>query len=448
MKKDLLKFSVLMMVAALIATTSCKKKDDDEDDDPAPTSQTITVSGHITTNTTWTANNKYVLSGFVYVDSLVTLTIEPGTIIKGEKATKGSLIIKRGAKIMAQGTVTKPIIFTSDQAAGSRNYGDWGGLIICGSANINVAGSNATIEGGVDAQYGGTNNADNSGVLQYVRIEFPGIPFLPDKEINGLTMGGVGSGTTIDHIQISFSGDDSDEWFGGKVNARYIVAYRGWDDDFDTDYGYTGKVQFAISLRDSSVADPGSGSNSFESDNDGSGSSNTPFTQPVFCNVSVYGPKVTTTTAINSNFKRSMHLRRNSKISIFNSVFCGFPTGLFIDGSAAQANATADELRIENSYIAGMGTFFASSFERTYFLDAARNNDTLATNNLLMVTNPFVYASPNFLPAAGSPLLSGASFTDSYLSDSFFMSVSYVGAMGTSDWTTGWCNWDPQNTAY
>ena len=169
----------------------------------------------------------------MYVEDGATLTIEPGTIIKGEKSSKGSLIVKRGGKIIANGTVDKPIVFTSNQAKGSRAAGDWGGLVLLGKAPVNK--TPAVIEGENLTQFGGTDAADNSGSLKYVRIEFAGIAFETDKEINGLTFGGVGSGTTIDYVQVSHSGDDSYEWFGGTVNAKHLIAFRGLDDDFDTD---------------------------------------------------------------------------------------------------------------------------------------------------------------------------------------------------------------------
>ena len=227
--------------------------------------QVTTVTGHITSNTTWTNDKIYRLDGFVYVDSTVTLTIQPGTVIRGVKATKGSLIVTRGGKLIADGTKQLPIVFTSDEAAGTRTYGDWGGVILLGAAPINSAGGQAVIEGGVnnangDGQYGGTNATDNSGTLRYVRIEYAGIPFSANNEINGLTMGSVGSGTSIDYVQVSYSGDDSYEWFGGKVNCKHLIAFRGWDDEFDTDFGYTGMIQFAVSLRDPAIADV-SGSN-------------------------------------------------------------------------------------------------------------------------------------------------------------------------------------------
>jgi len=352
----------------------------------------------------------YKLDGWVYVKSGATLTIDPGTIIRGDLNNKGALIVEQGAQLIANGTAEEPIVFTSNQAPGSRNYGDWGGVIILGYAQINVAGGTATIEGGVGSVYGGSNNTDNSGSLKYVRIEFPGVAFSPNNEINGLTMGGVGSGTQIDYIQVSYSGDDSFEWFGGRVNAKHLIALRGWDDDFDTDFGYQGMVQYAVSLRDPAIADV-SGSNSFESDNDGSGSTNTPKTHPIFSNVSVFGPKATSGTTIHSDYKRSMHLRRNTECSVYNSIFAGFPTGLFIDGTAAQGNATNNILQIENSILAGMTTNFASTFEDTYFMSATRENKTYTANTDLMIADPFNLTNPNFLPMQNSPVLFNSGWT-------------------------------------
>jgi hypothetical protein len=418
---------------------------------------TITVADSIGTSTTWTANNIYVIQGFVYVVNGVTLTIEPGTIIKGDhNFTGSSLIIERGAKIIANGTETNPIIFTSDQPAGSRVRGDWGGIILCGRAPINPAGGQSQIEGGPRSYFGGTDTADNSGSLKYVRIEFAGYPFQPNKEINGLTMGGVGNGTTIDHVQVSYSNDDSFEWFGGKVNCKHLIAFRGLDDDFDTDYGYCGKLQYLVSLRDSAVADI-STSNSFESDNDASGSTNTPITAPYFANVSSFGPKVNSTNPYNPLFGRAMHLRRNTRLSCYNSVFAGWPTGFYVDGNLTDANANSNVLQIENCVMSGMGSFFAVpagqtwtvADSRSYYFSAARDNDTLASNNLLLVNDPFNYNAPDFTLQASSPLANKASWTNTRLAnDSFFDKVSYAGAFGTDDWTEGWANWAPQSSVY
>ncbi len=382
--------------------------------DPQNTSYgtpTVNVSGELTSSTTWTSNNIYLIQGFYYVRDGATLTIQPGTVIRGDKDTKGSLIIEKGAKLIAEGTLSQPIVFTSNFDAGSRSYGDWGGVILCGKAAINPPGGTAIIEGGPTSTYGGGANpddADNSGSLKFVRIEFPGIPFVPDKEINGLTFGGVGSGTQIDYIQVSYSGDDSYEWFGGKVNCKHLIAYRGWDDDFDTDFGFSGMLQFCVSLRDKDIADPGSGSNGYESDNDATGSTNTPITSVIMANMSVFGPKYDLTTAINSNFKRAMHLRRNTRLSTFNSVFTGWPTGLFIDGTAAQGNASNGDMKIQRCVMSGMGSFFASSFEHDFFMTPSFGNDTMATNDLLLYVDPFNLGQPNFLLQSSSELRSGS----------------------------------------
>ncbi|HML86249.1 MAG TPA: hypothetical protein PKE52_13925, partial [Bacteroidales bacterium] len=251
---------ILLLLAALaFGFVACS--DDDDDPEPTPTtSKVVTVQGDLTGAINWTADKQYLLSGFVYVTDGATLTIAPGTIIKGDKASMGTLIVERGGKIIAEGTQSNPIIFTSNGPQGFRNRGDWGGIVICGKAPVN--NGDPQIEGGPRSHYGGDVATDNSGILKYVRIEFAGYPFQPDKEINGLTMAGVGSGTTIDYVQVSFSNDDAYEWFGGTVNAKHIIAQSALDDDFDSDNGWNGMVQFALSMRDRTVADV-SGSNGF-----------------------------------------------------------------------------------------------------------------------------------------------------------------------------------------
>lgn len=452
----------LLIGTLVLSTTACKK----DDEDPEPTTPvtpaanfTITdlgdnvfqVEGTTTTNVTFTSDKKYLLKEFVYVESGATLTIEPGTIIKGDKETKGTLIIKRGGKIMADGTSAQPIVFTSNQPAGSRDYGDWGGIIICGRATNNQPGGEAIIEGGPDASHGGNDDNDNSGVLRYVRIEFPGIPFQTNQEINGLTMGSVGSGTTIDHIQVSYCGDDSYEWFGGTVNAKYLVAQATWDDEFDTDFGYRGKVQFAVALRDHNIADA-SGSNGFESDNDAAGSTATPNTKPIFSNVSLFGPYAESSGTPNSLFKRGAHIRRNSRLNMHNTVIAGYPTGILIDGSLAETNAANGDLQVRHSVIAGnpspLEVASGSTWDiSTWFNNAAFGNSSIADLSGLGLNLPYALNAPSFLPNGGSPLLSGADFSGN-VSDAFFEQVSFKGAFGTEDWTSGWTNWDPQNTPY
>jgi hypothetical protein len=409
--------------------------------DPAAGS-TITLSGNITSNITLKSDVNYVLDGWVYVKEGAIFTIEPGTIIKGKIDTKAALIIERGAKIMAEGTAQKPIVFTSAKAAGSRARGDWGGIILCGKATINVNGGVAEIEGGVGTQYGGAAapvDTDNSGVLKYVRIEFGGYAFQPDKEINGLTMGGVGSGTTIDYVQVSYSNDDSFEWFGGTVNCKHLIAFRGMDDEFDTDYGFKGFVQYVVGLRDPAVADI-SKSNGFESDNDGTGSSNTPTTNPRFGNVSLYGPKATVTTTSDALFQTSMHLRRKTNLEVYNSVFAGWPVGVKIDDSKGAAGTGA---MVKGSIISGMVTNYATTDAETFYTAAANANRVVVDNADLKVSAPFNLTAPNFLPQTGSPLLTGAVAVPTGLE-----TTDYIGAFKTTDWTATWANWTPVQTTY
>lgn len=429
----------------------------------------IIKSGNITANETWTSNNIYLLNGWVYVKAGVTLTIQPGTVIKGDFATKGALIIERDAKIIADGTVDHPIVFTSQKSVGQRSYGDWGGVIICGRGWTNWAASVANgttdgegmVEGGVGSIYGGgasPNDDDSSGVLRHVRIEYPGVAFQPNSEINGLTMCAVGRKTVIDYVQVSYSGDDSFEWFGGAVNCKHLIAYRGWDDDFDTDYGFRGKIQWAVSMRDPNIADA-SGSNGFESDNDAAGSARAPRTRAVFSNVSIFGPYCFNP-VVNTNYKRAQHIRRDSETSSFNSVFCGYPQGLLIESASTQNNAAGDTLRWKNSYLVQMDDTLATTTGanpnnvsgtinmNTWFNTAGYNNGTIGLASGLMVNN-LSLTSPDLTLAAGSPLLSGASFSNSYVADPWFTPTTYVGAFdGANDWTDCWAEWDPQNQAY
>ena len=417
----------------------------------------IVVQNDITSNTTWTANNVYELKAFVYVTNNATLTIEPGTVILGDFATKGTLIITRGSKINAVGTAEKPIVFTSNQAAGSRTRGSWGGVIILGNAKINSAGGEGVIEGGLDAnkgKYGGNNDADNSGKLSYVRIEYAGIPFQPNQEINSLTLGGVGSETQIDHIMVTEANDDSYEWFGGTVNGKYMIANRGWDDDFDCDAGFSGKIQFGIVYRDPAIADPGSGSSSaFEHDNDGGGTTATPQTKPVFSNMTVIGPLETLTSSINPNYKRAAQLRRNSATSIFNSAIVGYPVGIFIDGAASGTNATNGDMAFKNNVIGGMAT---SNYSSNSALDIdlwaatpAFNNSTIVNPNDLALEDAYNLNNPNLLPKSTSDLVSGADFTDTKLGGGFFTTTTFRGAIDpNNDWTECWCKWNPQNEDY
>ncbi|MBV6404834.1 MAG: T9SS C-terminal target domain-containing protein [Flavobacteriales bacterium] len=408
------------------------------------------VQGETDQDVTLTSGTKWLLHGFVYVNSGATLTIEPGTVIKGDKDSKATLVVRRGGRFHAEGTSTQPIVFTSAQPAGQRAPGDWGGIIVCGKAPVNLQGGEGTIEGGVDATFGGYDATHSSGILRYIRIEFSGVPFQPNQEINGLTLGGVGSGTTIDHIQVSYNGDDSYEFFGGTVNVKHLVALASWDDDFDMDNGYAGKGQFLVALRDPAIADQ-SGSNGLEHDNDGQGTAAAPFTAPVLSNVSIFGPQATPGTIINGSFKRAGHLRRNTHSKVFNSVFAGFPTGLVVDGAACEANADGGDLKVRRCVYSAMGTLTGVASGSTWDIQSwftAGGNVSVDDNGALGVADPFQLTAPGFQLTGGSMLADGAAFGEPELNDPFFEQVPHRGAFGTQDWTAGWCNWDPQHTPY
>lgn len=456
---------VLLGLIATMAAAGCRKIVEDA----APVApqqpgtpdggQAITLQGKIDKDTTLRAANSYTLSGLVYITNNATITIEPGTVIKGAYTDPvGGLVITRGSKIMAKGTADRPIVFTS--ASATPRAGDWAGVVLLGKARTNASFNGQAgvgeIEGGINdaagnGLYGGTDDSDNSGTLQYVRIEYAGYAFLPDKEVNSLTMGGVGKGTTIDHIQVSYAKDDAYEWFGGNVNLNYIIAYRTTDDDFDTDNGYSGKVQFGLVVRDSSIADI-SKSEAMESDNDANGSTNTPKTSAVFSNLTLIGPKATASHKGNSNYLAAVQIRRNSSISIFNSVILGWPIGVLIDdtkGSATTANVADSSLRIRNTIIAGcdVPVKYAGSAAgqsdaavQSWFSNAYFGNSTLTTVDDARFVGPFNYNSPDYSPFGSSPAVSGAKFTDPKLAG--MSQVNFRGAIANSGadatWWKGW----------
>jgi PKD repeat protein len=382
-----------------------------------PATTTI-VENDITANTTW--SGVILLKNKVYVKNNRTLTILPGTIIRGDKLTQGSLIITRGAKIDAQGTASQPIIFTSNEAVGNRNEGDWGGLVILGLARNNQPGGVANIEGiapTTDTQFGGNFDNDNSGTLRYVRIEFAGIALEPNKEINGITFGSVGSATTVDYIQVSHSGDDSFEWFGGTVNCKHLIAYRGLDDDFDTDFGYRGRVQFGLIIRDASVSDGPGDSNAFECDNDAAGSNAQPLTMPIFSNITIVGPKGDGSIVLpaGETFEKAFRLRRNTATSVFNSLVTGWQKGLSIEGVSAEDNVTGDTLVFGTNTLSNFAAntkcvSATPAFYATFF--GADGNDTITTNAQINWVNMFapLGTTPDARLAAGSTVGTGADF--------------------------------------
>lgn len=445
--------------------------------------QTITLRGRIDSNMTLTTANDYFMDGLVYIMPNRTLTIQPGVTVKANftGASVAALIITRNAKIVADGNATNPIVFTS--ANPNPRSGDWGGLVILGNARVNAStaargAGTYQVEGGINpgdgtnlgiAGGGATpNDDDSSGVLRYVRIEYAGYAFQPDQEINSLTLAAVGRKTRIEYVQVSHAKDDAFEWFGGTVNCRYLVAYKTQDDDFDTDNGYSGNVQFGLIFRDSSIADI-SRSEAFESDNDATGSANTPKTLAIFSNVTAIGPRATLNNIGNSLYLAGAQIRRNSGISIYNSVFMGWPQGLLIDDSRGLVwdDVQDSTIRFAGNLIAGTPTPFGyatgtgSTTNATavdaWFRNAFYRNTVLANNEQVGYTRPFDYSNPDFSPFASSsvnipgfpsgpnPIVGtgNVTFTDPKIaSNAFFTSVNFRGAIGPSgesnNWYKGW----------
>ena len=323
----------LLVAILAFGLLSCEKELGGGDTAPINIPTSTTLSGNINTTTTLTADKVWTLKGYVYVTDGAKLIIQPGTTIVSDIAEKGALCIERGAQLIAEGTATKPIVFTSGRANGEKQPGDWGGIVILGRAKTNRT-SEPTIEGGIGRPFGGTNDLDNSGVLRFVRIEYAGIAAMPNSEINALTLGGVGSGTIIENVQTIYANDDAFEFFGGTVSPRNLSAFATADDDFDFDFGFTGTITNGVAKRDPQFVDNGDAGNGVECDNDGTGSTATPFTHPKLYNMILVGPNVSTALA---NHNLGLRFRRATQFTMKNSIIWGWMKG----GLSLESNETA-----------------------------------------------------------------------------------------------------------
>lgn len=491
--KESFKISMAILAIGLGLTFTSCSDDDNEKDTPKPADPEVTYKGNVayskgilfnggtelgngTQNFHFTGDvtlekGTYLMKGWIYVDAGAKLRIPAGTVIKGDKQTMATLIVEPGGYVEMKGTKDAPIVMTSAQAPGSRRPGDWGGLIICGNAHNNQ--KTMQIEGGPTTIHGGDNDNDNSGIYQYIRIEFAGYPFDTDKEINGVTFGSVGKGTTIDHIQVSYSNDDSFEWFGGAVDCKYLVAYKGWDDEFDTDNGFSGNVEYCLSVRDPRIADT-SQSNGFESDNNASGAETTPFTNATFSHVTFIGPKTSRNNGfVNSSdyitagsvypdngsklgkFQSAMQIRRSSKLNVKNSLAVGYPIGLIIDGEKGNTvqYAKNGEFVIDNVILAGMDILGSdkNKLYEDYFYDFSTDTEDksqLSYSHRYFLSNPNNKSMTEAELGLTDPMGVGQNYCpSSALSDG---KGGYIGAFkdGSDNWLSGWTNFDPQNTVY
>lgn len=447
-----------LIVASLIATAPVMAQH-------AVECSFTSISSNITTNTTLSSGTLYRLEGCIHVTTGVTLTIPAGTKIMGMKSnsTPGALIIDKGATLTASGTSGNPIVFTSDQTPTNKGYGDWVGLVIEGKATNNVSGGIISIEnracsvsGGVAS---GANDADNSGTLEYIRIEYA---------VNALTLLSVGNGTTLNHIQASYTANDAFEFYGGTARAKYLISLNTKGADLVSRYGNRSLVQYAINLRPDVNAHTSSGdlSNSIVMGNDdGATFTRTPVTHPVFSNISILGPLYCSGGSISSDFKNAVLYYRNTQGGVYNSFVAGYPVGLRMEDASTLNNADANDnlLFSENSFYnntteySNSGTWPATcASNMTAWIKGTAGGSCDQFGNQFQspsytvgysstICGTYSSTAPTFV--LGTTGLNNASFpSGSDLDNAFFTSTSQKhGALNTStDWTTSWANWNPQ----
>ncbi|WP_281232348.1 hypothetical protein [Flavobacterium gelatinilyticum] len=310
------------------------------------------IAGTIDKDTRLVKRNTYHLVGVVYVTNNATLTIEPGTVIRGDDKTCGTLVITNGAKIMAEGLETDPIVFTSENEKNNRKPGDWGGIIILGKAPINTLGGIHTLPFDLDPtlnHYGGQDPEDNSGILKYVRIEYAGRKLSASKELNGLSLAGVGRKTVLNNIQISFSNDDSFECYGGDLNMSNLISYRTTDDDFDFTQGAQINISNSIAVRHPFSSDI-SGSRCFEVDSYDK-IQNTDMTKKM---TKIDASNITLINLEENNqglVRESIYVRENTFFNLSNSIVAGFSPFVLLEGNIGSGNENLSKMSFKNTIV-------------------------------------------------------------------------------------------------
>lgn len=411
--------------------------------DAPPGVTLVTVpGGDIATDTHWTADNIYILEGYVFVTG-GTLTIDPGVTVHGKNGS--ALTITQNAKLHAVGTAAQPIVFTS--ALAMPVSGDWGGIVLLGKAPINVTGGTNTVEGfptsyGERIAYGGTNAAHDCGHLEYVRIEYAGFALAVDNELNGLTVAGCGDATTIDYVQVHLGLDDGVELFGGTVNISHIVITQADDDSLDWDLGWNGTAQFIVIQQK-----PGRGDKGIEADNNRNDNDLLPRSAPEIWNMTMIGGDGAT-----ADPQGGVHLRRGSAGKINNSIVAYFTKfAVDVDGSSSVAQANAGTLSFAHTYFV-KGTNAPAAWPAGFDLANGIENDCdsnmtncfdeaaafgTGTNHVdtdVLLAAPKNLVAPSWKPMAGSPVLTGCGTPPAGLDQS----ATFCGAVGNTDWTAGW----------
>jgi hypothetical protein len=437
MKKTL---TIVLGSMLIISLAGCGKETDDGGD--GQVDDVVEISGSLTADTTWTADKTYILTGLTYVEAPATLTVQAGTVVQGDNGS--ALVVTRGARIVANGTKDDPIVFTSSSMPGERRSGDWGGLVLLGRAAINITGGENKIEG-IDPSedrgaYGGGSSPDSAhdcGSLRYVRIEFAGFELSIDNELNGLSLGACGTGTTLEYVQVHKGKDDGIEFFGGSVRAKHVLITQAEDDSIDWDLGFNGGIQFLAIQQNPSDADA-----AFEADNQSQNNDALPRSQPTIYNATLIGTNAAAGT------QNGMVLRRGTWGELKNFIVMGFPVaGVDVRDAAGTVGMQMmpPELTIESSLFHQNAANFDADAEDDDggFDEAAFLSDAARANKLdvdPMLGAPYDLATPDFVPAAGSPAASGAATPPSG-----FDPAPYIGAFapGGEDWTDGWATFAP-----
>ena len=404
---------------------------------PGIDKQVIVVTGSVTGTENWTSNFYYVLRGAVFVEAGATLNIAAGTKVIGEAGSVGTLIVRRGGRLNAIGTRTAPIVFTSDQPVGSRARGDWGGLILNGSAPVNIEGGEGVGEADTGI-YGGNNANDNSGTLRYVRVEFAGVEFSPDNELNGIAFQGVGRGGTFEFIQVHMNRDDALEWFGGTADIKYAVASNAADDSFDWTFGWSGRAQFIAITQRGDDAD-----NGIEADNNEFNNNLLPRSNPQIYNITLCGDPDRNE---GGEGPRGANFRRGTAFTMRNFLLTGFKSvGFQISDTTTSAQVDNGTSQMGAGVAWGMPTNMHSSV-MTYITSGRFPRITTATTTTDAMVGVSTagcsnHENPNFQPSGVATLAGGQVAPILPPNDGFFEPVTFIGAVPPApadNWMTGW----------
>ena len=422
---------------------------------------TLILEGKINKNTTLYKNRTYLLRGTVYVTGGAILNIEPGTVIRGEYESSGTLVITKGSQIKAIGTPTEPIIFTSNKPAAQRQPGDWGGIILLGKAKLNLKSKQMKMEGNLDstlAFYGGDNDADNSGVLKYVRIEYPGRKFSFFNELNGLSLCAVGNKTIIEYVQISFSNDDSFEWYGGAVNGKYLISYRCKDDDFDVNFGNSSTLQFCIAVRHPLMRDVSKSyaieSETFPSEIPQEQVIESMVTKTIFCNFDMILASDDKAADIPMS-NTALYLGNNTCITLANSIMTGFKRGIFAKGGQVEDNIREYKIRLSNNLINNCLDPIINNNPaydiNTWFSELKYENIVIKNTSDKIFNEDIGLSRYAYTLLPKSPYLTFANF-DGLINEKAEVNVveqaKFSGAIPGEDWTKTWTNFNPNASSY